>query len=82
MFGTKRPNLTEQDVRNEGRWSEIVAQAEKAYGRLDILSNIAGISGRDPKLNIQTGHTVFMNPGVIRGFNPQPDPPGFGEIPQ
>jgi hypothetical protein len=24
----------------------------------------------------QTGNTLFMNPGVIRGFNPQPDPPG------
>jgi NAD(P)-dependent dehydrogenase (short-subunit alcohol dehydrogenase family) len=51
-------SFTEQDVRNEGRWSEIVAQAEKSWGRLDILCNIAGISGRDPKLNIQTGHTA------------------------
>ena len=51
-------SFTEQDVRNEGRWSEIVAQAEKTWGRVDILCNIAGISGRDPKLNIQTGHTA------------------------
>ena len=42
-----------QDVRHEARWAEIVADAEKAYGRLDILCNIAGISGRDPKLNIR-----------------------------
>ena len=37
--GTAR--FTEQDVRNEGRWSEIVAEAEKACGRVDILCNIA-----------------------------------------
>ncbi len=47
-----------QDVRDEARWAAIVALAESTYGRLDILCNIAGISGRDPKLNIQTGHTA------------------------
>lgn len=36
----------EQDVRSEGRWSAIVDQAEKAWGRIDILCNIAGISAR------------------------------------
>ena len=51
-------SFAEQDVRNEGRWGELVAQAEKTWGRVDILCNIAGISGRDPKLNIQTGHTA------------------------
>jgi cyclopentanol dehydrogenase len=50
--------FAEQDVRNEGRWSAIVDQAEKSWGRVDILCNIAGISGRDPKQNIQTGHTA------------------------
>jgi cyclopentanol dehydrogenase len=47
-----------QDVRDEALWAKIVTQAEKSYGRLDILCNIAGISGRDPKLNIQTGVTA------------------------
>jgi NAD(P)-dependent dehydrogenase (short-subunit alcohol dehydrogenase family) len=47
-----------QDVRNEAQWTAIVDQAEKAWGRVDILCNIAGISGRDPKLNTQTGHTA------------------------
>ena len=42
-----------QDVRDEAQWAAIVAQVEKTYGRLDILCNIAGISGRDPKMNIQ-----------------------------
>ena len=47
-----------QDVKSEPQWEAIVAQAEKSYGRLDILCNIAGISGRDPKLNIQTSLTA------------------------
>jgi NAD(P)-dependent dehydrogenase (short-subunit alcohol dehydrogenase family) len=47
-----------QDVRDEAQWAAIVALAEKTYGRLDILCNIAGISGRDPRLNIQTTHTA------------------------
>lgn len=47
-----------QDVRDEAQWMTIVEQVEKRHGRLDILCNIAGISGRDPKLNIQTGITA------------------------
>src|SRR5215813_3558358 len=46
------------DVRDEARWQAVVAKAEQDFGRLDILCNIAGISGRDPKLNIQTGPTA------------------------
>ena len=42
-----------QDIRNEVQWATIVVLAENTYGRLDILCNIAGISGRDPKVNIQ-----------------------------
>jgi NAD(P)-dependent dehydrogenase (short-subunit alcohol dehydrogenase family) len=47
-----------QDVVSEARWDEVVAATEKAYGRIDILCNIAGISGRDPKLNTQTTLTA------------------------
>jgi len=50
--------FTPQDVRNEARWAEIVADAESNFGRVDILCNIAGISGRDPKLNIQISQTA------------------------
>lgn len=50
--------FAEQDVRSEELWSAIVAAAEKSFGRLDVLCNIAGISGRDPKLNIQTSLTA------------------------
>lgn len=51
-------SFAEQDVGSEARWGEIAAEAEKRYGRIDILCNIAGISGRDPKLNIQTSLTA------------------------
>lgn len=47
-----------QNVVDEAQWTTIVAEAEKRYGRVDILCNIAGISGRDPKLNIQTSQTA------------------------
>jgi NAD(P)-dependent dehydrogenase (short-subunit alcohol dehydrogenase family) len=50
--------FAEQEVCDEVRWAAIVALAEKSYGRLDILCNIAGISGRDPKLNVQTSPTA------------------------
>jgi cyclopentanol dehydrogenase len=47
-----------QDVRDEARWAEIVGLTERLYGGLHILCNIAGISGRDPRSNIQTSHTA------------------------
>jgi NAD(P)-dependent dehydrogenase (short-subunit alcohol dehydrogenase family) len=47
-----------QDVVSESQWAAIAAEAEKRYGRIDILCNIAGISGRDPKMNIQTSLTA------------------------
>jgi NAD(P)-dependent dehydrogenase (short-subunit alcohol dehydrogenase family) len=50
--------FAEQDVCDEPCWAAIVALAEKNHGRLDILCNIAGISGRDPKLNVQTSPTA------------------------
>lgn len=47
-----------QDVCDEPLWTAIVAQAEKSNGRLDILCNCAGISGRDPAMALQTGPTA------------------------
>jgi NAD(P)-dependent dehydrogenase (short-subunit alcohol dehydrogenase family) len=47
-----------QDVCSEPTWTTIAGQAEKIYGRVDVLCNIAGISGRDPKLNIQVSVTA------------------------
>lgn len=47
-----------QNVRDEAQWEKIVAAAEQRFGGVHILCNIAGISGRDPKLNIQTSLTA------------------------
>lgn len=33
-----------QDVTSEGGWKEVIAQAQTAYGRLDVLVNNAGIA--------------------------------------
>jgi NAD(P)-dependent dehydrogenase (short-subunit alcohol dehydrogenase family) len=46
------------DVTDEDRWAALVAETEATHGKLDVLTNIAGISGRDPKQNIQTTMTA------------------------
>ena len=46
------------DVVDEGQWAGLVAETVTRFGKLDILANIAGISGRDPTQNIQTGQTA------------------------
>ena len=45
-------------VTNEDQWAALVGAVEEAHGRIDILTNIAGISGRDPAQNIQTTLTA------------------------
>lgn len=45
-------------VTDEDQWVSVIAEAEERFGRVDILCNIAGISGRDPTQNIQTGQTA------------------------
>jgi NAD(P)-dependent dehydrogenase (short-subunit alcohol dehydrogenase family) len=46
------------DVTDEKQWAALIAETETAYGRLDALTNIAGVSGRDPRQNIQTTLTA------------------------
>ena len=46
------------DVCSDEQWQALVALTEKTWGKVDILANIAGISGRDPAMNIQTSHTA------------------------
>ena len=45
-------------VTSEDQWAALVDAVEAAHGRIDILTNIAGISGRDPAQNIQTTLTA------------------------
>ncbi len=40
-------------VTDEEEWARLVAETEESHGKLDVLANIAGISGRDPRQNIQ-----------------------------
>src|SRR5262249_57680405 len=40
--------FAEQDVRNEGRWTEIISLAVRAFGQPNILFNYAGHSLPDP----------------------------------
>ena len=44
------------DVCSEEQWLAVVAAAEKTYGHVDVLGNIAGISGRPAGMTVQTGH--------------------------
>ncbi|MBL6952911.1 MAG: glucose 1-dehydrogenase [Alphaproteobacteria bacterium] len=46
------------DVTDEEQWAALIAETEATYGRLDALTNIAGVSGRDPQQNIQTSLTA------------------------
>ena len=46
------------NVTDEDAWASLVAEVEASYGKLDILTNIAGISGRDPQQNTQTTLTA------------------------
>ncbi|NKB58752.1 MAG: glucose 1-dehydrogenase [Alphaproteobacteria bacterium] len=42
------------NVTDEAQWTALVTETEDTFGQLDILTNSAGVSGRDPKQNIQT----------------------------
>ena len=45
-------------VTDEDQWAALIVSVEESHGKIDILTNIAGISGRDPQQNIQTTLTA------------------------
>jgi NAD(P)-dependent dehydrogenase (short-subunit alcohol dehydrogenase family) len=42
------------DVTDEEAWIALVADVERRYGKVNVLGNIAGISGRPPEVTVQT----------------------------
>jgi NAD(P)-dependent dehydrogenase (short-subunit alcohol dehydrogenase family) len=44
------------DVCDEDQWIALVAETETTFGRVNILGNIAGISGRPAGMVVQTGN--------------------------
>src|SRR5260370_6587079 len=44
------------DVCREEQWLSLVAATEQKYGKVNVLGNIAGISGRPPGMTIQIGN--------------------------
>ena len=46
------------DVTDEAGWNALVAETEAKFGKVNVLTNIAGVSGRDPKQNIQITQTA------------------------
>jgi NAD(P)-dependent dehydrogenase (short-subunit alcohol dehydrogenase family) len=43
------------DVCSEDQWIALIADVERKFGKLDILGNIAGISGRPAGVTVQSG---------------------------
>jgi NAD(P)-dependent dehydrogenase (short-subunit alcohol dehydrogenase family) len=48
------------DVCNEDQWIALVGATEQKYGKVDVLGNIAGISGRPPGMTVQVGNIAGM----------------------
>jgi NAD(P)-dependent dehydrogenase (short-subunit alcohol dehydrogenase family) len=44
------------DVCQEDQWIALVAETELKYGKVNVLGNIAGISGRPAGMTVQTGN--------------------------
>jgi len=50
------------DVTDESAWKALVAEVEARHGRVDVLCNIAGVSGRPAGMTVQTS-------GVMTGMS-------------
>lgn len=50
------------NVVDEEAWNALVAETVERWGKLDVLANIAGVSGRDPNMKLQT--TITPGPRI------------------
>jgi NAD(P)-dependent dehydrogenase (short-subunit alcohol dehydrogenase family) len=59
------------DVCDEAQWIALVAETEQKYGKINILGNIAGISGRPPGMTVQIGNIagVALAEQTLEGWN-------------
>ena len=48
------------DVCSEQQWLALVAETERRHGKINVLGNIAGISGRPAGMTVQTGTIAGM----------------------
>ncbi|WP_428486239.1 SDR family NAD(P)-dependent oxidoreductase [Rhodopila sp.] len=59
------------DVCSESAWAALVEAAEAKYGKVDVLGNIAGISGRPTGVTVQTGTIAgtSLTDQTLEGWN-------------
>ena len=57
-----------QDIAAEGAAARIIAEAEKRLGGLDILANVAGVSGRHPVEEMPVEHWDRVNGVNLRAM--------------
>ena len=59
------------DVCSEAQWQVLVAETERRHGKVNVLGNIAGISGRPSGMTVQTGNIagVPLAEQTLEGWN-------------
>jgi len=67
--------IQDPGIRPPGRLQIRAAVAADVRNKQELRA-CGGVFQTLEVFSTETGQTVFMHPMVIRGFNPQPDPPG------
>ena len=56
------------DVHDQEQWQALMQDIEQAHSKLDVLANIAGVSGRDPNSPVQAAFHSVANE-TLEGWN-------------